>query len=115
MAARRRFNDTFKRMVVEEYLSGAATQAQLAHRYNLSSNLIPRWRKVYSAGKLTKDNIEDIPAMDARIRDLERMVGKLTMENEFLKKTVELKERKKKDFNRVPPSPNKGWLKGGAK
>ena len=99
MAARRRFNNAFKRMVVEEYLSGAATQAQLAHRYNLSPNLIPRWRKGYSAGKLTQDNSEDIPAMDARIRELERMVGKLTMENEFLKKTVELKERKKKDIS----------------
>ena len=115
MAARRRFNDTFKRMVVEEYLSGAATQAQLAHRHNLSPNLIPRWRKGYSAGKLTQDNSEDISATDASIRELERMVGKLTMENEFLKKTVELKERKKKDFNRVPPSPNKGCLKGSAK
>ncbi len=105
MAARRRFNNAFKRMIVEEYLSGAATQAQLAHRHNLSPNLIPRWRKGYSAGKLTQDNSEDISATDARIRELERMVGKLTMKNEFLKKAVELKERKKKNISSSTTKP----------
>ena len=44
MATRRRFSNVFKRMVVEEYLSGAATQAQLSRRYNLSPHLIIRWR-----------------------------------------------------------------------
>ncbi len=42
MATRRRFSNVFKRMVVEEYLSGAATQAQLSRRYNLSPHLIMR-------------------------------------------------------------------------
>jgi transposase-like protein len=39
-------------MVVEEYLSGAATQAQLSRQYNISPHLIIRWRKDYAAGKL---------------------------------------------------------------
>ena len=37
---------------------------------------------------------QDAKALEARIRELERMVGKLTMENEFLDRVEELSRRK---------------------
>ena len=115
MASRRRFSNTFKRMVVEDFLSGAATQAQLSRRYNLSPNLIPRWRKDYAAGKLVRDNDPDLLARDARIRELERMVGKLTMENELLKKAAEFMEQKRKESSSIATGPNVVPYKRGAK
>ena len=42
---RRYFSDQFKLQVVQELLSGTATQAQLARRYDLSPHLILQWRK----------------------------------------------------------------------
>ena len=115
MAKRRRFSNVFKRMVVEEYLSGVATQAQLARRYNLSAYLIMRWRKDYSAGKLARDNDAESLARDARIRELERMVGKLTMENELLKKATEFMEQKEKESSSIITGPSVVQYKRGAR
>lgn len=40
MTGRRKFSKAFKSQVVEEFLAGEVTQAQLAHRYGISDHLI---------------------------------------------------------------------------
>jgi|GEM_PF-1195909 transposase-like protein len=52
MAGRRKFGKAFKSQVVEEFLAGEVTQAQLARRYGISDHLILQWRKRYVEGKL---------------------------------------------------------------
>ena len=106
MATRRRFTNVFKRMVVEESLSGAATQAQLSRQYNISPHLIIRWRKDYAAGKLAHNDDPDLLARDARIRELERMVGKLTMENELLKKAAAFMEARERESSSIATGPS---------
>ena len=114
MATRKRFSNVFKRMVVEEYLSGSSSQAQLARRYNISSQLIIRWRKSYSQGKLATDNDPDMLSRDARIRELERMVGKLAMENELLKKAAQLEHQEQSENSSIVTGPNVVPYKRGA-
>ena len=88
MAARRRFSKAFKqRQVVEEFLAGSITQARLARLYDLSPHLIIQWRNNYAAGKLMEQHQHT--AQDELIKELERMVGRLTMENELLKKAAQ--------------------------
>ena len=84
MTGRRKFSNAFKSQVVEEFLAGEATQAQLARRYDICDQLIIEWRRRYSEGKL-EESINS-SSKDERIKELERMVGRLTMENELLKK-----------------------------
>ena len=98
MAMRRRFSKAFKRQVVEEFLAGSVTQAQLARRYDISPHLVIQWRKNYAAGKLV--NQHQHTAQDEKIKELERMVGRLTMENELQKKAVQhtLQERSEDDL-----------------
>lgn len=84
MAGRRKFSKAFKSQVVEEFLAGEVTQAQLARRYGISDHLILQWRRRYAAGKL--EETVSPSDKDERIKELERMVGRLTMENELLKK-----------------------------
>jgi len=86
MAGRRKFSKAFKSQVVEEFLAGEVTQAQLARRYGISDHLIIQWRKRYAEGKLEETTSPS--DKDERIKELERMVGRLTMENELLKKGV---------------------------
>lgn len=86
MAGKRKFSKAFKSQVVEEFLAGEVTQAQLARRYGISDHLILQWRKRYAEGKLEETGIS--ADKDERIKALERMVGRLTMENELLKKGV---------------------------
>jgi len=52
MPSRRRFNPGFKRQVVEEWMAGAATLAQLSRRYEVCPNLVRRWKQQYGDGAL---------------------------------------------------------------
>ena len=85
MRNQRSFSVEFKRQVVEELLSGESRPAQLCRRYNISSSVLYHWKKQYGRGKLENEPTEE-GALKDRIEKLERLVGRLTLENEFLKK-----------------------------
>lgn len=88
MRSQRSFSLEFKRQVIEELLSGESGPAQLCRRYNISSSLLYHWKKQYSRGKFNNEPTEE-GALKDRIEKLERLVGKLTLENEFLKKGLQ--------------------------
>lgn len=88
MRSQRSFSLEFKRQVIEELLSGESGPAQLCRRYNITSSLLYHWKKQYSRGKFNNEPTEE-GALKDRIEKLERLVGKLTLENEFLKKGLQ--------------------------
>ena len=83
MKNQRTFSQEFKRQVVEELASGESHPAQLCRRHNISSSLLYHWKRQYSRGKFNNEPTEEAALKD-RIEKLERLVGKLTLENEFL-------------------------------
>jgi len=88
MRNQRSFSVEFKRRVVEELLSGESRPAQLCRRHNISSSLLYHWKRQYSRGKFNNEPTEE-GALKDRIEKLERLVGRLTLENEFLKKGLQ--------------------------
>ena len=77
-------------------LDGGSTTTQIARKYQLSPKLLERWRGEWRAkGELAFPGIgrrgADLPALDdaRRIAELERKIGQLTMENDFLKKALQ--------------------------
>jgi transposase-like protein len=86
MAKRREFTPEFKAQVVLEELSGVKDKAEICREYRLSRQLFSRWRAEF---------VERAPAVFAtersrgdeqeRIAELERMIGRLTMELEVAK------------------------------
>ena len=88
MRNQRTFSQEFKRQVVEELLSGESRPAQLCRRHNISSSLLYHWKKQYGRGKFNNEPTAE-GALKDRIEKLERLVGRLTLENEFLKKGLE--------------------------
>ena len=88
MRNQRSFSIEFKRQVVEELLSGESRPAQICRRYNIQSGLIYHWKKQYSRGKFNNEPTEE-GALRDRNEQLERLVGRLTLENEFLKKGLQ--------------------------
>ncbi len=94
---RRRFNQDFKRSVVEQLLSETAGPAELCRRYNIASGQLYTWKIQYADGKLDPEPSKEAE-LEARVRELERLLGKVTLENEFLKKAVRnsLKQSEKK-------------------
>jgi len=88
MRNQRSFSLEFKRRVVEELMSGESRPARLCRRYNITSSVLYHWKKQYSRGKFNNEPTEE-GALRDRIEKLERLVGKLTLENEFLKKGLQ--------------------------
>ena len=85
---RRHFTREFKLQVVRE-LEAGKTPAQAAREYPVHPTVLVRWRKEHlqyaeraltGNGRLYKD--------EARIAELERMIGQLTMENTLVKKAL---------------------------
>jgi len=85
MRNQRGFSLEFKRQVVEELLSGESRPAQLCRRYSITSSVLYHWKKQYSRGKFNNEPTEEAALKD-RVEKLERLVGRLTLENDFLKK-----------------------------
>ncbi len=90
MRQQRRFSNDLKRQINQELISGARRPAQLCRRHEIAPSLLYHWKKQYNLGKLDNEPIKEA-AMQDRIEKLERLVGKLTLENEFLKKAYQHK------------------------
>jgi transposase-like protein len=76
-------------------LDAGSTTTEVARKYQLSPKLLERWRGEWRAqGELAFPGNgrrgADLPALDnaRRIAELERKIGQLTMENDFLKKAL---------------------------
>jgi transposase len=110
----RKFTPEFKRSIVEQLLSETAGPAELCRRYNLSSGQLYTWKKQYANGKLDSEPSREAE-LAARVRELERLLGKVTLENEFLKKAVKnsLKQTEKKESSLPKTAPLSKALKGG--
>jgi len=115
MAERRKFSETFKRQVVEELLSQSSTLAQLSRRYDISSGLILHWKKRYEEGGLVEGPSQTEKELLARNAELERMVGRLTMENDLLKKAVEYTVRRRRENSSPITAKSLAASKGGVK
>jgi len=77
-------------------LEAGSTPGEVARKYQLSPKLLERWRAEWRAkGELAFPGNgrrgADLPALDdaRRVGELERKIGQLTMENDFLKKALQ--------------------------
>jgi len=91
MAVKRRvFSREFKLRVIREIDAGKA-QAQICREHHLNHNVVSRWCREHRQhkerafpGKAWASQTDE-----ARMANLERMVGRLTMENDLLKKVLQ--------------------------
>lgn len=84
---RRSFTPDFKSQLVLELLSGAASQAELCRKHNLSPQLLVRWKEVVLERMHTLFDEDPQTCQDqARMADLEQLVGRQALELEILKK-----------------------------
>ena len=109
-----KFTQDFKRSLIEQLLSEAATALELCKRYNISSGQLYTWKRQYTQGKPDPEPSREAE-LASRVRELERLVGKFTLENKFLKKAVQntLKQADKRDASLPKIAPLSKALKGG--
>ena len=101
MRVRRTFTNDFKREVVEAVTSGQARQLEMSRKYGISPVVISRWKREYLEGKFFEKGSPDTTRLEIRLRELERLIGELTVENRTLKKIIELVEPQKKSKRQI--------------
>ena len=105
---RRVFSPEFKRSQVQRILTGEKTLAELSRELDVSPSVVRNWKRHYEAGATAAVAANEgvVPVSQlreayARIRELERALGRKTMEVEILQAAQEV----------VKKSP---WLRKGS-
>jgi transposase-like protein len=94
---RRNFNAEFKAKVVLEMISGSKTAAEVCREYNLKADLVSHWKNEFlTHAAQVFENGAKVDPQQARIEELERLAGKLSLELEIAKKALMLLPRAKK-------------------
>lgn len=85
MRKRRNFSAEFKTQVVLQLLSGEKNQAEICREHQISSQLLNTWKQHFLTHASGVFESSTAPEQE-RVAELERMVGKLTMQLEIAKK-----------------------------
>ena len=93
MTKHRSFTAEFKAQVVLEVLTGIRSASEACQHYQLKPDILSRWKTQFLERAATVFAREDQsnPAL-ARVAELERLVGRLTLELEVSKKASSLLE-----------------------
>lgn len=91
---RRKFSKEFKLKVILAALKERETLSELGQRFELHPQQITNWKKGYLEKSLsildTKSNKEELESVEKEKRRLYEKIGQLQMENDFLKKNLNL-------------------------
>lgn len=110
---RRQFSDELKRQIVDDYVSGRKTAAELAIQHGIVQGIIYKWKvwcdeqaKGERIGALESQGHDPqaarrIQQLEAEVVEYQKKVGQLTVINELLKK-----------LHSTPNSPHESELSG---
>jgi transposase len=94
--------------MVEEAEQPGSSVSQVARKYGVNPNQIFNWRRLMREGALSAVRADEevvaaseVKQLRVRIRELERLLGKKTLEVEILKEALEV-AREKKLLLRMP-------------
>jgi transposase len=91
MKKHRSFKPEQKARAVLQVLTGQKSAAQICRELQISESLLSRWKKQFLDGASAVFEKESDPAQDGeRVAELERLVGRLTLELEAAKKVSQL-------------------------
>lgn len=87
MQKRRSFSGRFKAQVVLEVLTGVKSAAQVCREHGIKETLLSRWKQEFvERSPEVFESRRGRDAQDERVAELERVIGRLTLELEMAKK-----------------------------
>jgi transposase-like protein len=93
---RRNFSAEFKAKVVLDLISGSKSAAEVCREYSLKPDLVSHWKNQFLANAAQVfESGTKVDPQQARIEELERLAGKLSLELEITKKALTLLPRTK--------------------
>ena len=108
---RRRFSTSQKIAMVEEAMQPGMSVSYVARKYDVSPSQLFNWRRRMTEGGKEAIKADDyvvatpeVRKLKKQIRELQRVLGKKTLENEILRDAVQLAHEKKL-ISRLPSLP----------
>ena len=90
MTERRRFTPEFKAKVVLELVTGAKGLMQSSREYGIKDSVLSRWKQEFlERAPQVFAQIKSTDPQEERIAELERMVGRMTLQLDMAKKVFE--------------------------
>jgi transposase len=94
MGKMRTFSPEFKVQVVLDLLTGACSLGEICREHQIKDSVVCRWRQEFleRAPQVFTPSGSASSAEQARIAELERVIGRLTVELEAAKKACRLRD-----------------------
>ncbi len=100
---RRRYWSTDEKLrIIEESLEPGETVSSVARRNGVAPNLLYRWRRLMNEGGVAAVGSDEpvvgsseVKKLEDKVRELERLLGRKTMENEILREALSKAQAKK--------------------
>ena len=110
-ARRRSWSAERKLRIIEESLAPGETISSVARRNGVAPNLLYRWRRLMSEGGAIAVGSDEpvvgsseVRRLEERVRELERLLGRKTMENEILREALAKAQAKKPILRPLSPA-----------
>ena len=114
LAGRRYWPAHEKLRIIEESLVPGESVSAVARRNGVAPNLLFRWRRLMDEGVAMAVGsnepvvgASEVRKLEDKVRTLERMLGRKTMENEILREALDLARAKKQTWH-LPSPPRDG-------
>jgi len=108
---RRRWSAEEKAAIVQETYAPGMSVSLVARRHGIAPNQLFTWRRLYASGALSAvgDGEEVVAASEYRalqhqVRELQRLLGKKTLESEILREALDLVQPKKRLLRAPSPA-----------
>jgi transposase len=92
---RRRWTTERKLQIIGESFAPGETVSSAARRHGVAPNLLYRWRRLLSEGGVVAVDSDEpvignseVKKLEDRLRELERILGRKTLENEILREAL---------------------------
>ena len=105
---RRRWTTDQKLRIIEASYAPGESVSSVARRYGVAPNLLYRWRRLMAEGGVAAVGSDEpvvgsseVRRLEERVRELERLLGRKTMEVEILKEALTKAQTKKPTLQHV--------------
>jgi len=99
---RRRFKPEEKKKILREAFAPGASSSLTARKYGIAPSVLYNWRRLMESGQAkaieTEEElvpVSEVKKLENRVRELERALGRQTMQNDILKEAVKIAREKK--------------------
>lgn len=107
---RRRWSAEEKARIVQETYAPGMSVSLVARQHGIAPNQLFSWRRLYADGALSAVSageelvpVSEYRSLQHQVRELQRLLGKKTLENEILREALDLAQPKKR-LLRAPSS-----------